>query len=457
MFQLENRPVIIPPRFRPLFDAIVFRDHDRVNVIAPTQDGKSVCIAIAVLMVVSSQPEKFTILAPSEKKADIIMSYIRNFAVENKVIAQQLELDPKDTLDRLKRERSKKHLTFKSGGGVQTLSLDARNSKRSIEAAMGFGSKNIIGDEIGLIDDKLWATVLRMLGGDFKEEKRKKILIKVGNPFYDNHFKRSSESPRYLQVFHNFKDSIRDYEAGYYGYSPNFIEEARNEPLFDILYECKFPKDDEIDERGYRQLILSDQIKINTLPFTDEIQKVTHIPIGRPKLGGDIGGGGDYNVFVARWLNYARVMAYHKSDDTMVNVGQVEDLMKEFGILPEDVNLDDIGIGRGVCDRLIEKGYAINKVSAGSKASNPQRYSNLKAELSWKARQWVKGGGVFEPCVVGSTNVWDQLKWIKYKVNTDRNIKIEPKEDLKKRTGKSPDFYEAFMLTFYQPKPFGFL
>lgn len=46
-----------------------------------------------------------------------------------------------------------------------------------------------------------------------------------------------------------------------------------------------------------------------------------------------------------------------------------------------------------------------------------------------------------------------QLTWIKYKVNTDKVLQIEPKEDLKQRTGKSPDFAEAFMLTFIPPPP----
>lgn len=48
---------------------------------------------------------------------------------------------------------------------------------------------------------------------------------------------------------------------------------------------------------------------------------------------------------------------------------------------------------------------------------------------------------------------WEQLAGIKYKVSTDKVLQIEPKEELKERTGKSPDFFEAFMLTFSTPKP----
>jgi hypothetical protein len=36
-------------------------------------------------------------------------------------------------------------------------------------------------------------------------------------------------------------------------------------------------------------------------------------------------------------------------------------------------------------------------------------------------------------------------------------VKIEPKEDLKKRSGKSPDFAEALMLTFYERTIIGFI
>ena len=50
-------------------------------------------------------------------------------------------------------------------------------------------------------------------------------------------------------------------------------------------------------------------------------------------------------------------------------------------------------------------------------------------------------------------NRFFELTWIKYKVSTDTVLQIEPKEDLKKRTGKSPDFAEAFMLTFVQVPP----
>jgi hypothetical protein len=432
---------VIPPRYRQLFQTILTRSHPRNNIIAPTQDGKSLTIGSATTLVAATQPERFTILAPNEKKADIIMSYVRDFATQHPIISSQLELDKSDTLDRLKRERSKRHITFKRGGGIQTLTLDARNSKASIEAAMGFGSKNIIEDESGLIADPLHSTVMRMMGGyDYAQS----FLLKIGNPFYPNHFKRSAYNPNYNRFHLTYEDSLRDRAAGYHGYDPRFIEEMRDEAFFDVFYECEFPDEGTIDADGYRQLITSKEIKQGTVDRS-LVKK-------GDKLGCDIGGGGDPNVFVIRTPAFAFVESENRSKDTMVNVSEVERIVEKYDLDYEDVNIDDIGIGRGVSDRLKEKGHAVNGVSVGTASTNPGKFSNLKAELYWDARTKA-----LEPEFIFEEHTqWQQLTWIKYKVNSDKQIKMEDKASLKKRTGKSPDHAEAYMLTLWEPPFIGF-
>ena len=130
----------------------------------------------------------------------------------------------------------------------------------------------------------------------------------------------------------------------------------------------------------------------------------------------------------------------------------MERIIETYGIAPEDVNIDDIGIGRGVTDRLKEKSLHVNGVSVGERSSQPDRFSNLKAELYWEARmKAISPGFIFEP-----HKDWQQLTWIKYKVNSDKQIKIEDKQTLKKRTGRSPDVAESYMLTFYEPPFLGF-
>ena len=451
MFKVEGKPLVIAPRFRPLFDSIFYRNRDRVNVIAPTQDGKSLTIAAAVVLVSFSESERFTIVAPSEKKASIIMGEVIEFATQNKVVASQLELDSTNTLDRLRRERSKRQITFKNGGGVQTLTLDARNQKNAFKSAMGFGSKNIIADEAGLIDDPLWSTVMRMLGGDFKDDNRRKILIKIGNPFFRNHFHRSSNDERYLRIKHNYLDSINDYNNGYYGYNPEYIEEMREEAFFDVFYECEFPKEDLIDDKGFRQLITTNDLHIS------EEGKVK--PVGNLlKVGVDIGGGGDYNTYIGRWQNIGKVLYKVKSDDTMGNVGTIRELLETYPELNDsDINIDDIGIGRGVRDRCHELGIMVTGVAAGSTENvDTLKYANIKAQCSWLTRQWIRQGKYLEEYKLNYKSVWEQCLWIKYKTNSDKQLIIEPKIELKKKKGKSPDFYEGLMLSFYEPPYIGF-
>lgn len=434
LFKVNQEPLIIPPRYQSLFDTIVLRQYPRVNIIAPTQDGKSLTIGAAVTLVSAITCEKYIILAPSDKKADIIMSYVRDFATQNPIIASQLELDKTDTLDRLRRERSRKHLTFKRGGGVMTLTLDAKNSRRSLEAALGFGGKNIVADEAGLVSDQLFATVMRMLGGyDYNES----FLLKIGNPFFRNHFFKSANNPSYHRINLSADDSLKDRAAGFHGFDPIFLAEMRDEAFYDVFYECKFPKDDEIDLDGYRPLVTFEDLKFG------EVEA-----IGRPRLGCDIGGGGDFNVYVVRYDNYAYVAGFNRTNDTMVNVVEIEKLMDDLCIKAEDVSVDDIGIGRGVSDRLKERGRKVNGVAVGAKSKFPLKYQNLKAELYWDTRGWLKAGNLLQ-----ANKSWEQLTWIRYGVNSDKLTKIQPKDELIKKRGKSPDFAEALMLTFFK-RPF---
>ena len=117
---------------------------------------------------------------------------------DSNIFLNSLELDQNTSLDRLRRERSRNHITFTSGGGIQTLTLDARNAKRSLEATLGFGGNRLILDESSLIDDPLYSTVKRMAGG---YAYRDTFLLEIGNPFYRNHFLRTWNQSNYKKIF----------------------------------------------------------------------------------------------------------------------------------------------------------------------------------------------------------------------------------------------------------------
>jgi len=142
------------------------------------------------------------------------------------------------------------------------------------------------------------------------------------------------------------------------------------------------------------------------------------------------------------------VESHNRSNDTVTNVTEIVRIMEEYGVQPSDVFIDDIGVGRGVSDRLQELGHGVNGVSVGEKPQDETKYKNIKAEAFWHARMWIVAGGKLL-----RDDRFYQLTWIKYKITTDKVIQIELKPDLKKRTGKSPDHAESFMLTHVQAPP----
>lgn len=358
------------------------------------------------------------------------MGYIIEHIFDQDEFVAMLQLDPSEKLDRLRRDRSKNNITLTNGGGVMTLSLDAKNSKKNIESVMGFGGNRIILDESSLVPDNLYSTVKRMVGG---YEYNDTFILEIGNPFYRNHFLRTWEGSRYHKVFIDYLDGLKEGR-----YSPEFIDEMRDEAFFSVFYECKFPEEDEIDSDGFRVLLPMSFIQTVSRGIT-ELSQVSR----NATLGIDVGGGGDLSVFVIRDSNYAWIESANRSADTMSNVTEAMRIIEKYNLQPENCFVDDIGIGRGVSDRLKEKGLRVTAVSVGLPAMNNKMYGNIKAENYWGIKQWLDAGGK-----LSDSDNWKQLSWIKYKVNTDKVIMIQPKEDLKKITGKSPDYAEALMLTF---------
>jgi len=378
------------------------------------------------------------------------MRYFIQHIGDDQKFFNKLEKDSR--LDRLRQEESKERIILKNGGGIFVVSSQERNSSKSIESAMGLGARIVIGDEYNLTSDNTEATIFRMIAGKGKDA----FYCKIGNPFYSNppytHFLDSWNNPNYEKVFIDYKQGLKEGR-----YSEDFIEEAKRKPLFDVLFGCEFPPLDVIDEKGFRPLFIGD-IKYGMNPsllkelIEKEIEKKGELKIP-VKLGCDIGGGGDKNVFTARWGKFASVVAENKSNDTMTNVAEIQRCMEEYHIKDTDINVDDIGIGRGVVDRCHELGINVNGVSAGEKATDQETFTNRKAEMCWDMKLWLED----ENSRIDERPEWEQVKWLRYKVNSEKRVQIESKDDLKKRTHKSPDYAESLYLTFVDNSFVGFI
>jgi hypothetical protein len=425
LFKLDGKPVseLATEGQLEIFFSIVSRKWNRVQVESATQYGKSLFIALGCIILSCVDGELISIVAPTNDKAQIIMRYYIQHLSDNYLFYNQLEKE--SSIEKLQMETKKDRVTLKNKGGIFTLSVQAGNTQKGFQAAMGEGSRIVIQDESSLIPDEIESTVYRMIAG-----KSNAIYIKVGNPFFRNHFYKSSRDPKYHKIFIDYHQAIREGR-----YTEEMIEEAKRKPFFSILYACIFPDESMIDMKGYTKLFPDSLI--------EHCQRGgTHY--GENRLGCDIAeGGGDFNAFVLRSASRAEVVLKFQSPDTMQTTGQIIKCGKDKEVYDHNWFIDRLGVGKGVVDRLKEQQYHPFAVAFSESAIDDRQFANQRAECYWNAYKWLNEGGTLEP-----HDDWEQLSWIRYKVDSQGRIQIIPKDELRKEGFVSPDVADAFVSTF---------
>lgn len=423
-----------------LIDCIARRRYPRTELILPTQYGKSLSVALGVLWRVAYYPEKWAIIAPTEDKARIIMDYIIDHIFDHISFVNKLEYET--TKEKLKQERSKKRVTFNGGGEVRVYTANSGNTQAVKKALSGFGSPNIILDESPLVPDDVYAMVKRMLGGT-----KDNFLLEIGNPYYRNHFYRTWNDPAYKTIYVDDEQALAEGR-----YTVDFLNEMKKEAFYDILYGCKFPDEAELLPNGYRQLLshafLENSFIDKELPIGhDEQGKV----LDKPILGIDPNhGGSNYTSMTLRYpmFGFAKLLLKKRYEDTTDITGEIIadaiKFIKEYDIDDYRVGVDAGGVGAGVADGLINKGYLIQPILFGQSADNKERYANKKAELFMELRKWIRS----ENGKLLRNDGFLELKDINYKETNTSKLQMEPKEELSKRGIPSPDVADSLALTF---------
>ncbi len=143
--------------------------------------------------------------------------------------------------------------------------------------------------------------------------------------------------------------------------------------------------------------------------------------------------------------------------DTMELAGRVKheyDTTPQW-LRPVEINVDAIGIGAGVVDRLRELNLPARgiNVSESPAAVNIDKYANLRAELWFKGLEWFANRDVKLPEYYdrpkGADDLIAELTQPRYKFRpASGKIAVESKDDMRKRGMRSPDLADAFILTF---------
>lgn len=168
--------------------------------------------------------------------------------------------------------------------------------------------------------------------------------------------------------------------------------------------------------------------------------------------------GGDRNVLIKRTNRQVLPgIQMWGGIDLMATAGKVKHEWDTTPphLRPKTILIDVIGLGAGVADRLRELGLPVRGVNV-SEAAAGEGFLNQRAELWWGIREWL---GAKQCRLPGKTPGVDEdrdpvellcseLVIPKYTFSSSGKIKLEAKEEMKKRMGRSPDVADALALTF---------
>ena len=142
-----------------------------------------------------------------------------------------------------------------------------------------------------------------------------------------------------------------------------------------------------------------------------------------------------------------------------VKTWQGKDIMELAGLLlseyevtpysmrPEAIFVDSIGVGAGLADRLRELDVPAVAVSVSESPAIKAKFMRLRDELFWKAREWFEERSCQIP---NDPTLIQELTAIRYKFQSRGKMKVESKDEMKRRGQRSPDVADAFVMTFAQ-------
>ncbi len=169
-------------------------------------------------------------------------------------------------------------------------------------------------------------------------------------------------------------------------------------------------------------------------------------PAGAIEIGADIARmGNDRIVFKKRkGLKIIDTAIYTKLRTT-----EVCDKLEVFADFDKTVliKIDDTGVGGGVTDEMMKRGYNVVPINFGASAVDEDKYPNLISEA------WFYLASIIDTTQLDmNDSLLMELSTRLWKMDTKGRRRVESKDDYKKRGYRSPDEADATILCFYTPE-----
>jgi len=209
--------------------------------------------------------------------------------------------------------------------------------------------------------------------------------------------------------------------------------------------------DYEMNDKQLVSSLMFENAKIDD--FDEESKDLEH------KIGVDVARkGGDSTILVHRIGNVIYDIQELKLDiNSRTDIsGEIAEWIINYCVLNEvgyvDVNVDAIGVGAGVVDACRSKRFYVNEFVASGKAPEDDdsryKYGNMRDYVYWQLRLKLQKS---ELKIYQNIKLNDRLKREilahNYDTENDKVIKIQSKDEVKKKIGHSPDVSDAVTMT----------
>ena len=400
-------------------------EHRRVAVKSGNGLGKGFCAAVAVLWFIHSRPDA------------IVLTTAPTFRQVRHILWRQIRRLYGPAAETLGGKMLDTRWELPDGRYAMGLSADGADQFQ------GFHSPNvfIVVDEAEGVGDEIYEAIESVMTS------AEPLLLLIGNPTtMSGAFRRAffEESRIYRAITISALDSP-NVQAGRVVIpgltTPRWVEERReiwgeDNPIYRARVLGEFP------EQGDNTLLnLSDIAAAAGRPAaagSGDAEVILGVDVARF--------GADRSVILRRRGDRVEDIRVLRQMDTMQLAGWVAAAIRECN--PAQVYVDEIGVGAGVVDRLRELGHPVRGVNVAHKARQDGLYVNLRAEGYWTLRQRFMSGSISIPA---DSQLAGELAALRYGFDSQGRLRMESKDEMRKRGLPSPDKADALMLAFLAP------
>lgn len=436
-----------------------FEKYRSVLMVTPSRYGKSFLNAITCLIMAGGYGKEVNIGGATKDKSGIIQNKIVQMvpdtihAIQDGLVVDNDNEDINKRIQRLATQTSKESLMWRNGGSIKLFSTNEGNKSADVQAAgaIGIGGDFCVFDEIQLMSPVGFRTASRFMmeGPDTKR-------FCVGNPQINGHFKDLYDDPATFVIHINDITAIVEQRMTRRGFELTDIPTYSSE--YRAFIEVEFP-----DERSGTRFFTKLPDIYDPAKHKEAYVKYYFIGIDSAYQGAD---GITVTLLSFNQNGEDTWVAIEKQWDAKQNITKWDngttaeialDILKVWDDYHVIAGCIDIGYGIHIYEKMMElyPEIALEPIRFNNKPTESRvegeyaaKYAfNKRAEIHLDMKDLCEKEQIFV-----APECYEKLLREMREVGNlpdGSKIKIEPKEKIKARLGKSPDYLDSACLAVH--------